>query len=260
MKLLLAYISISFVISNIIAQTSIIDYCAQFPCIKGGIVRGDTTEKKLALVFTGHEFGDGLVSITHTLVAKNVKASFFFTGDFYRNRVFKKHIKILKRKGHYLGAHSDKHLLYCSWENRDSTLVSKGEFTKDVLDNYRAMQTFGIEKKDALFYMPPYEWYNDTISKWTNELGLQIVNFSAGTRSNADYTTPDMKNYISSKAIYKSIIDYEESYGLNGFILLIHAGTSPKRTDKMYNRLNDLIDTLKSKGYTFVTVPNLLKL
>jgi len=254
-KIVLALIFTFFLQNFVSGQNS----CDIFTCIEGGIVRGDTTKKTLALAFTGHEFGDGLTHITHTLVAKNVKASFFFTGDFYRNRAFKKHIKILKRKGHYLGAHSDKHLLYCDWENRDSTLVSKEIFTKDLLANYQAMQAFEIAKADALFYMPPYEWYNTTISEWTNELGLQIVNFSSGTRSNADYTTPKMKNYLSSDYIYKSIIDYEETYGLNGFILLIHAGTSPERTDKLYDRLNDLINILKQKGYAFATIPNLLK-
>ncbi|MEZ4764225.1 MAG: hypothetical protein R3C26_13910 [Calditrichia bacterium] len=40
----------------------------------------------------------------------------FFTGDFYRNRANKKLIEHLRKDGHYLGAHSDKHLLYATWE------------------------------------------------------------------------------------------------------------------------------------------------
>ncbi len=35
-------------------------------------------------------------------------------------------------------------------------------------------------------------WYNAQISAWTAERGLTLVNFTPGTRSNADYTTPDM--------------------------------------------------------------------
>jgi peptidoglycan/xylan/chitin deacetylase (PgdA/CDA1 family) len=110
--------------------------------------------------------------------------------------------------------------------------------------------------------LPPYEWYNDTIAAWTKELGLQLINFTPGTRSTADYTTPEMKNYQSSEAIYNSIINYEQSKpsGLNGFLLLLHIGTDPKRTDKFYKCLPELIKYLKARGYQFQTVEQLLKI
>ena len=38
--------------------------------------------------------------------------------------------------------------------------------------------------------------------------------------------------------------------GLNGCIMLIHLGTAPERTDKFYNRLDDLISFLKKNGYS----------
>jgi len=257
---LLAFLSINLLINKALSQDDLSNNCSYFVCVEGGIVRSDTTEKALTLVFTGHEFAEGIPHILKTLKRQKVKAAFFFTGDFYRNPDFKSHIKQLKKAGHYLGAHSDKHLLYCTWENRDSLLVDKATFEKDVLDNYKAMQAFGIEKQAAPFYMPPYEWYNQQISDWTQELGLQIVNFTPGTRSNADYTTPDMQNYISSESIYQSILQFEKNQpnGLNGFILLIHAGTSPKRKDKFYLRLDDLINELKNRGYQFLPITKLL--
>jgi endoglucanase len=92
---------------------------------KGALIRLDSTKKNIALVFTGHEFADGHKTITETLNKFNIKGNFFFTGDFYRNPEFSEIIKDLKKSGHYLGAHSDKHLLYNSWEKRDSSIVSK---------------------------------------------------------------------------------------------------------------------------------------
>ena len=109
------------------------------------------------------------------------------------------------------------------------------------------------------YFLPPYEWYNDTIAAWTKEMGLQLINYSPGTKSNADYTTPGMKNYRSSDEIYNSIIQLEESKGLNGFILLLHIGTDPRRTDKFYFKLNELIQTLKRKGYSFKRADELLR-
>ena len=90
---------------------------------------------------------------------------------------------------------------------------------------------------------------------------MQLVNFSKGTRSHADYTTPRMTNYLSSEKIYQSIVDYEaiSSYGMNGFILLIHIGADPDRKDKFYLHLEKLIIFLKKEGYQFSTLHELLK-
>jgi len=212
----------------------------------------------MALVFTGDEFADGGLAISNTLKQSGVKASFFFTGRFYRNKAFKSILRRLKNDGHYLGAHSNDHLLYNDWTQRDSLLVTKKEFITDLQKNYDVMQQWGIAKKDALFYLPPYEWYNDTIAAWTKEAGLQLINMTPGTISHADYTTPDAKNYRSSDVIFKSITDYEQRRGLNGFILLVHIGTDSKRTDKFYNQLPQLLLYLKQKGYEAVRVDELL--
>jgi len=220
----------------------------------GGLERADTTEKKIYLAFTGGDYNDGGKYISHTLIKNKVYGHFFFTGDFYRNPENKKLIKGLRKSGHYLGPHSDKHLLYASWENRDSLLVSEDEFTADLENNFKAMAALGIYKRNAFLFMPPYEWYNQQISTWAAGQGLVLMNYTPGTRSNADYTTPDMGNqYISSEEIYQNILNYESnsSNGLNGFILLIHIGTAPERTEKFYFYLEDLITELSNRGYQF---------
>ena len=228
---------------------------------EGAIIRGDKTAKQLALVFTGDEFADGAETIVRVLKQRGVKASFFFTGRFYRNADFKLSIQRLKRDGHYLGAHSDEHLLYCDWKKRDELLISRAEFEEDLNKNYLAMKAFGISKNNARFFLPPFEWYNRSISIWTEQMGLQLINYTPGTRSNADYTTPEMTNYVSSEAIMKRIKEYEalDPAGLNGFILLLHIGVAPERTDKFYDRLDDLIVWLRRKEYRVVRIDQLLK-
>lgn len=224
--------------------------------VLGGIVRGNPSEKKIALVFTGHEFADGGNTILKTLKKQNVKGSFFLTGDFYRK--FASLTRNLQKQGHYLAPHSDKHLLYADWDDRSKTLVSKDEFEKDLNDNYAAMQKAGVKIAEPRYYMPPFEWYNQEISDWAKPMNVQIVNFTPGTTSNADYTTPDMTSYRSSDEIYNNIMKLEESANLNGFMMLVHIGTDPKRTDKFYNRLDNLIKELKKRGYEFVRVDELL--
>lgn len=225
------------------------------------IIRGDTLQKQLALVFTGDEFADGGNFIRSTLQEQEIKASFFLTGNFYRNKRFKKIIRGLITNGHYLGSHSDKHLLYCDWVKRDSLLVTKREFESDLNQSYRELALWGISREKAIYFLPPYEWYNDSIVSWTHQLGLQLINFTPGTRSTSDYTYPEMGvRYVDSKTIYQSILNYEKqsSAGLNGFILLVHIGTDPRRKDKFYNSLPRLINELKNKGYQFVKINELL--
>jgi peptidoglycan/xylan/chitin deacetylase (PgdA/CDA1 family) len=139
-------------------------------------------------------------------------------------------------------------------------LVSREEVKTDLENNYKAMQAFGIETEDAPLFLPPYEWYNDTISDWTTSMGFQLINFTHGTLSHADYTVPETKGYRSSQEIYGSILDYEANHhsGLNGFILLSHIGTAPQRTDKFYLQLEKLIHSLQAKGYLFLRIDELL--
>jgi peptidoglycan/xylan/chitin deacetylase (PgdA/CDA1 family) len=167
----------------------------------GAIIRGDTTRKVLSLVFTGHEFADGGDVIQNVLKQNNIQAGFFFTGSFYSNKAFTSLIKSLKQDGHYLGAHSDKHLLYADWIKRDSLLVTKNEFTADLNQNYQRMRQFGIEKANAHFFLPPFEWYNSKIAAWTKELNLTLINFTPGTRSTADYTYPEMGLFVLSGSL-----------------------------------------------------------
>lgn len=232
----------------------------KFSFNNGAIIRGDTTKKEVALVFTGHEFADGGAFIQQVLKKHRIKASFFFTGDFYRNKQFQPLIQQLKQDGHYLGAHSDTHLLYCDWNKRDSLLITQEQFTNDLLANMDAMHQLGINPQQARFFLPPFEWYNQSIASWTKALGLQLINFTPGTKSNADYTWPALPNYQSSEAIYQSILNYEKknATGLNGFILLLHAGTDARRTDKFYKYLPQLLQQMKAKGYRFQSIDQLL--
>lgn len=230
-----------------------------FSYSQGAIIRGDSTKKNIALVFTGHEFAEGGEFISQALQKEKIKASFFFTGDFLRNPAFSKIIADLRNQKNYIAPHSDKHLLYCDWTRRDSLLITKEEFSHDLQNNYGELEKFKIKKRE--YFLPPYEWYNDTIAAWTKQLGFRLINYTPGTLSHADYTTDNEKNYRSSETIYQSIISYEQNRpaGLNGFILLMHIGTGQRRTDKFYNRLPSLIKYLIEKGYQFQIVDELLQ-
>ncbi len=222
-----------------------------------GIVRFDSSKPKIYLIFSDHEYGEGLDFILRVLKKNKIKASFFFTGDFLRNKKFEKSIKRLIKDGHYLGPHSDRHVLYCDWLRRDSLLINQDDFNKDLLNNLSELRKYGIDTKSLKYFLPPFEWYNQDIVNWTKLFGMDVISFTSGTYTNADYTTSDMKNYLSSEEIIQKLLEKhkKDPNGLNGCILLFHAGTNPQRTDKLYLKLDEIIKTLNENGYTFSKLP-----
>ncbi len=219
----------------------------------GAVIRNDTTRKVVYLIFSADEFGEGAHIILETLENKSVKGSFFLTGNFLRNPEFQAVVQRMKAGCHAIGPHSDRHLLYNSWEKRDSLLVSEKEFRKDLNANLTELRKTGAGKRNVKFFLAPYEWYNREIAEWSRETGLTLINFTPGTGTNADYTTPGMAGYKSSDVLWDYLLRFEERnrLGLNGAIVLVHLGTHPDRTDKFYNRLGDLIDELRRRGYGF---------
>jgi len=204
-------------------------------------------------VFTGDEFRDGLPTIEKVLRKTDVKAAFFVTGIFLEDNKSKDILRKMIKAGHYIGPHSDQHLLYAPWEKRDSLLVSKEEFVKDLETNASKLRDLGMQ--DISMFIPPYEWYNKEIVDWSNEIGFEVFNFTPGIRTPADYTYPQMGNrYLSSEKIINQLYDFEEKNSLNGAILLIHIGTDARRSDKFYKKLEQIIKDLQNKKYKFVSL------
>lgn len=245
--------SLSYLLSSLEASGHKESACKITQDNQGAVVRLNSNEKYIYLIFSAHEFGEGGFAIEKSLKRFDTKGSFFFTGDFYRNKQNRQLIKQLVSDGHYLGAHSDRHLLYADWNKRDSLLVKHTDFEKDLQSNYKEMKAFGIRTQKANFFLPPYEWYNKEVVTWASQMGLTTINFTPGIRSNSDYTTPDMPYYRSSEQIMNDLKQFESNNpdGLNGTMILIHLGTSPQRTDKFYQRLDELLEFFTKKGYQF---------
>jgi len=219
----------------------------------GALTRVDTDQKTVYLVFSADEYGEGIDKTLNSLSRKKIKASFFLTGNFLRNPTYKTSIRQMIADHHYVGPHSDRHLLYAPWEKRDSLLITRQEFDEDITGNLAELYKFGIAPEVVKYFLAPYEWYNRPISEWSASRNMQLINFTPGIGTNADYTTPAMPNYKSSEQLSDQLMKFEmtNAYGLNGAIILIHPGTHPDRKDKFYDSLNQIVEKLLKKGYTF---------
>src|SRR5690606_5048310 len=126
----------------------------------------------------------------------------------------------------------------------------------DLEANVQCLEKIGIERGNI--FIAPYEWYNKKIVEWSTEMGFQVYNFTPGLRTPADYTYPEMgARYMSSLRILNQLHEFEKANGLNGYIILVHLGTDARRVDKLYLKLAEIIDKLRSKKYNFVSLENL---
>jgi len=229
---------------------------------QGGITRGPTDARRIAIVFTGHGYAEGTDAILGELMRHHGHASFFLTGAFLTNQQFTPFVRRMVSGGHYVGPHSDGHLLYCEWTATRKTLVTHEEFRTDLETNLvKLPKAFRKAAPPMRFFLPPFEHYNSEIASWTTEMDLTLINYTPGTRSNADYTGEADANFVSSQKIFDSIMkrEREDPHGLNGFILLLHVGSGPGRTDKFHFRFGELLDQLAGKGYKFVRIDELLQ-
>jgi len=227
---------------------------------EGGVIRGDTSKKQIALIFTGGDFGEGAPHVLDTLKAADIKASFFVTGDYLRHRELQAGVHRIVAEGHYLGPHSDSHPLYCPWEDRSKTLVTQEFFRNDLQKNIDDLRRdFGaLADKKPVYFIPPYEWYNADQSRWAAGMNVLLFNFTPGSGSNRDWAPESEKSFVPSQKIIDDILAYEQKdpHGLNGFLLLLHVGS--QRKDKTFLLLGPLLKELKSRGYSFVRIDEML--
>jgi peptidoglycan/xylan/chitin deacetylase (PgdA/CDA1 family) len=251
-------LALSFLETAGLAQTQ-----SESPCVirdkYGAIIRGDVTAKELSLVFTGDQRGESTEAIFDALKRRKIKAAFFVTGNFVRDPKLRPLLKRAIDEGHYLGPHSDSHPLYCSWEDRDKSLVTRPFFVSDLEKNIAGLEGLGAMRgKMPRLFIPPYEWYNREQVQWCEAMGVTLINFTPGSGSNRDYAPEVDKNFVPSRKIYDDILAYEkkDEHGLNGFVLLLHLGSG--RKDPFHPLLGSLCDELGERGYRFARVDRLL--
>jgi len=234
---------------------------SRFEQVNGGIIRGEKSRKAIALSFTGHEFAEGGDIILNELQKHRARGSFFLTGKFVANPTLHPLLRRIATEGHYFSAHSDAHLLYCSWEKDRQTLVTQAQFTSDLKRNFQRLKELKLAQPPGRYFIPPFEHYNAQIVAWAEQMEVTLINYTPGTRSHADYTGEADRNFTSAQVIFDSIVKREQTdpHGLNGFILLLHLGSGPGRADKFPARFGELLDHLAAQGYEFVRVDELLE-
>lgn len=224
--------------------------------IRGGIIRINPGSREIYLTFTADERFEGGRTVLETLKKHGIRASFFLTGNCLRNPQWQELVQEIIRQGHYVGPHGDKHLLYAPWDGDiEKSLVSPDSLRNDIAANMAELARAGVDLSQVRWFMPSYEHFNTETVRVAASMGLEVLHLTPGILTRADYTTPDMSSYKSSRELIEQLIDLEKEQGLKGAIVLIHPGVEASRTDRLYNYLNLIIRKLKSRGYIFNRLP-----
>ncbi|MBM9620966.1 polysaccharide deacetylase family protein [Streptomyces zhihengii] len=184
--------------------------------------------KCIALTFDAGP-GRDTPELLDILKEKDVHATFFLLG---KNHVVKYPdvVRRLADEGHEVANHT--------WTHRRLDRLDKDAIRDELARTQDAIAE--ITGKKPTLMRPPQGRRTDEVMAVSKELGLSAVLWSATAK---DYSTTD------SALIRKRILDQADR---DGIILLhdIYDGTVPA--------VPGIIDELKKRGYTFVTVPELL--
>lgn len=221
----------------------------------GAVVRMDPAERNVYFVFSADSMFEGGLMGLDALRQAGVRASFFFTGNFLRDARNALVIARAVADGHYVGPHSNRHLLLADWDADRTPLVTPDSLLADLAANYTELSRHGVPVDSALWVLPPYEWCHNIHTAAYSAAGTTAVNPTPGILTYRDYTTPDDPSYQTSDSILHNLWHVEQTRTLNGAIILIHLGTSPARTDKLYRHLPAILQRLHALGYRPTRLP-----
>lgn len=224
------------------------------------ITRGRKGKKLIAITFDGGGNIGATRFILDILKQKRVKCTIFLTGKFIRkNRelVFR-----MVKDGHEIGNHtySHPHLTTWSLNHRHNTRqgVTRGFLQSELK---RAEDEFYrlTGKHLSKFWRAPYGERNEEIVEWASELGYTHIGWTSVRGANLDcldwVNDPSSKLYLTSEEIKQKILRFPD---LDGAIILMHLG-SERPYDPVYKKLPEIIDELRSRGYEFAPVSELLE-
>lgn len=187
-----------------------------------------TEEKKIAISFDcawGADYTETLLSV---MKKENVKCTFFAV-EFWAGK-YPEMLKKISDEGHEVGTHSATHPHMAG--------LSAAAIERELRTSVQAIENI-TEKKVELF-RPPFGEYNDTVLTCAENMGLYAIQWSVDSL--------DWKD-LSAKEILKRVVG-----GVNsGAIVLFH-----NQGLHTAEALPDIIKELKSQGYEFVPIGELI--
>ncbi len=196
------------------------------------VTKGNTTNKVVALTFDDGSDGTNINKILGILASNNVKATFFLTGSGASKHPTS--IKNITNQGHAIGNHSYSH--------PDFSKMTAAQMKAELDKTETTIKNITGKTTKPLF-RAPFGAVNSSVLS-----GVGAAGYTHTIQWNID--TVDWKGVSST-----SITDKVVNNIVPGSIVLMHTGAGASGTP---GALPGMISKLKAKGYTFVTVQQLL--
>ncbi|WP_081823998.1 polysaccharide deacetylase family protein [Paenibacillus sp. UNC451MF] len=199
------------------------------------LLKGSTSSKQIALTFDDAPDTQYTLQVLDILKKYNVKATFFVVG-----RLAEAHPSVVKRmhrEGHVIGNHTYNHALL--------TKLSDEQFQSQIAKTQKVINgTIGYTPR---LIRPPYGEITESQLLWASKHHYTIVNWNVDSR--------DWKQ-LSQAEVTANILNHAGA----GSIILQHSGGGPNQNlTGTVAALPTIIESLQSKGYRLVTLPELLK-
>ncbi|MBB6175638.1 polysaccharide deacetylase family sporulation protein PdaB [Anoxybacillus tengchongensis] len=194
-----------------------------------------TDEKMVAITFDDGPDMLYTPDILTILKQYDAKATFFVVG--FRAEKYADIIKRQMDEGHEIANHTYKHLDFRGKSKQ--TIEEEIKKSEDVI--------YQITGKRPTLFRPPLGYYNKRIIDIAKQRGYTVVMWSK------HQDTYDWQNPGTSRIVRRVI-----SHIQPGQIILFHDHGSGSRKQTV-QALKEILPILKEKGYTFVTVSELLK-
>ena len=195
---------------------------------------GSSKSKNIALTFDDGPSEVSSDQVLDVLKKYNIKATFFLLGGNVAK--YPQVVKRMFEEGHVVAGHS--------WSHGAMDKVSAGEMQKQLDTTEDAI--FQLTGKNIALFRPPY----GTISKGGLECldtsGYKVINWSVDS---CDWKYPNNINQVRINT-FRNI--------KGGSIILFHTVAGKEPSKIVGELLPEIILTLQSQGYQFVTVDELL--
>ncbi|WP_027416098.1 polysaccharide deacetylase family protein [Aneurinibacillus terranovensis] len=196
---------------------------------------GDPSKKRVALTFDDGPDNFYTPQILDILNDNGVTATFFVVGK--QVKLFPQVLKRILQEGHEIGNHS--------WSHPELPKLTTTQVIQEV--QKAELEIDSITGRKTVLFRPPFGLFTNADLRTIDDLGHQIIMWSVDTL--------DWQG-ISEEEIL-SIVKRDVSPGA---IILQHALlTAPRILDGTVKALPGIIDYLRKRGYTFVTVHTLIE-
>ncbi len=221
------------------------------------LIRADTSKRDVLLTFDGGSNANSTPAILDILKREKIHATMFLTGQFMRR--YPDLVRRIVKEGNTVGNHtfSHPHLTSYSFNARQSTLAG---VTSDFLAGQlrRANEVFRLitGKNMAPFWRAPFGEFNRQIVSWAAEAGYRNVYWTPHLDT-LDWVADVKKSiYHSPQFILRRLLRHadRQPYGLNGGVILMHLGSERPQSQRLDVVLDQIIEGLKERSYTFTTV------